>query len=238
MLKVLAMIPARIGSTRLKMKNLALINKKPMISYAIKAALESKVFDRVIINSDSNIFSKVADKYGGEFYLRPYHLGSSETKSDDVIYDFIKSHPEADIVVWVNPIAPFQSAKEVANIIKFFIDNNLDSLITTELKQVHCDFNGKPINYSRDELFAQTQDLKPIEAYSYTIMMWRVPSFIEDYQTKGYGLFCGNFGTYPVSKNSGVIIKTSEDFNFANNLMKSLNSKSPDVEYDDIINEI
>ena len=46
-LKVYAMIPARLGSTRLKMKNLALIDGKPMISYAINAAVKSGVFDKV-----------------------------------------------------------------------------------------------------------------------------------------------------------------------------------------------
>jgi len=46
------MIPARFGSIRLKMKNSSLIDGKPMISYAIKAAKDSNVFNRVIVNSD------------------------------------------------------------------------------------------------------------------------------------------------------------------------------------------
>ena len=84
------MIPARIGSTRLKMKNLALINGKPMIYYAIQAAKDSNIFDKIIINSDSEIFSEIAERYGVEFYLRPKRLGGSEIKSDDVVFDFIK----------------------------------------------------------------------------------------------------------------------------------------------------
>ena len=49
--KICAMIPARIGSQRLKYKNLALINNKPMIYYAIKAAKKSQCFDKIFINS-------------------------------------------------------------------------------------------------------------------------------------------------------------------------------------------
>jgi len=56
---IYAMIPARFGSTRLKMKNLALIDGKPMISYAIKAAKDSNVFNRVIVNSEHSIFQVV-----------------------------------------------------------------------------------------------------------------------------------------------------------------------------------
>ena len=56
---IYAMIPARIGSTRFKMKNLAMLNGKPMIAYSIVAALSSKVFDRVIVNSDSDVFVRL-----------------------------------------------------------------------------------------------------------------------------------------------------------------------------------
>ena len=95
---IYAMIPARIGSTRFKMKNLAMLNGKPMIAYAIVAALSSKVFDRVIVNSDSDVFRSIAEEYGAEFYLRPEHLGGSSVKSDDVVKDFIDKYP-CDIVV-------------------------------------------------------------------------------------------------------------------------------------------
>ena len=77
--KVIAMIPARIGSTRLKMKNLALVNGRPLIYYSIRAAQDSGVFDRVVLNSDHEVFGEIADRYGAEFYHRPLKLGSSET---------------------------------------------------------------------------------------------------------------------------------------------------------------
>ena len=63
-LNITAMIPARIGSTRFKKKNLALLNGKPMIAYSIKAALRSKVFDNIILNADDLIFKEIADYYG------------------------------------------------------------------------------------------------------------------------------------------------------------------------------
>ena len=104
--KIYAMIPARKGSVRLKMKNLALLDNKPLIYYAINAAKKSKQFDKIIINSDHKIFNKIANRYKIDFYLRPKSFGRSSTKSDDVVYDFIKKNPDAKFVVWVNPIAP------------------------------------------------------------------------------------------------------------------------------------
>jgi CMP-N-acetylneuraminic acid synthetase len=92
-MSVFAMIPARMGSERLRMKNLALINGKPLISYALDAAKGAGVFDKVVLNSDGAIFEEVAQKNQVDFYLRPETLGSSETKSDDVVYDFMQKFP-------------------------------------------------------------------------------------------------------------------------------------------------
>mgnify|MGYP000850915640 CR=1 FL=1 len=55
--KIIAMIPARIGSQRLKKKNLALVNKKPLIEYVIQSAKTSNIFHQIYINSDSKVFN-------------------------------------------------------------------------------------------------------------------------------------------------------------------------------------
>ena len=90
---IIAMIPARIGSKRLKVKNLAILNNQPLIYYAVEAAKKSAVFNKIVINSDHIIFKKIADRLNVDFYLRPKNLGSSATKSDDVIANFIKNYP-------------------------------------------------------------------------------------------------------------------------------------------------
>jgi len=234
---IYAMIPARFGSTRLKMKNLALINGNPMISYAIDAAQKSGVFDKVVLNSENDIFSDIADRYNVEFYHRPTDLGSSQAKSDSVVADFMQSFPDADIVAWVNPISPFQTSDEISKIIHYFLERKLDSLITVENKQVHCNYKDEPVNYSLDGLFAQTQDLEPVQPFVYSIMMWRSKVFLDAFNKKGYGLFCGDFGTYTVSNLSGIIIKTQEDLMLADFLMRSVVNKFGDyqLQYDELV---
>jgi len=205
-----AMIPARMGSTRLKQKNLALINDKPMISYVVNSAKESGVFNSIYINSESRAFEEVSNRLDISFYHREEELGSSSAKSDDVVYDFIKAVP-GDITVWVNSTSPLQSAQELRAIVSYFVEHNLDSLITVRDEQVHCDYDNKPLNYLAEGKFAQTQDLKPVSRFVYSVMMWRNSAFIKEYEEKGSALMCGNFGTYPVSKESSLIVKTEED---------------------------
>ena len=101
---IYAMIPAREGSERLKVKNLSLLNGKPLISYSIEAAKSIGIIDRVVLNSDNTIFEKIAKRYGIDFYLRPEKLGGSKITSDEVVFDFLLNN-KCDILVWVYPLS-------------------------------------------------------------------------------------------------------------------------------------
>ena len=57
-MKIIAMIPARLGSQRLKQKNLQLLNGIPLISHAINKAKNSNIFNEIWVNSESLIFKK------------------------------------------------------------------------------------------------------------------------------------------------------------------------------------
>ena len=234
---LIAMIPARIGSTRLKMKNLALINGEPLIYYSIIAAKESKIFDRIILNSDSDIFKEIANRYDVEFYKRPFHLGGNKTKSDDVVYDFLK-HNSTEIVVWVNPISPLQTAKQIKEIVHYFNENKLDSLITVKDEQVHCIYKNEAVNYKLNGKFAQTQELTPVKPFVYSIMMWRTDPFLFAMREKGSAFFTGNIGYYTVDKYSSMIVKTAEDLIFAENILRTRSEKTKTIKYDDIIEKV
>ena len=109
---IICMIPARIGSQRFKQKNLALINEKSVLEWGIDAAKNSKVFDKIIVNGDHDLFNQIAKKNNVDFFFRDRNLGSSDTKSDEVIINFIDNF-ECQFVVWFNAIAPLQQTKDI-----------------------------------------------------------------------------------------------------------------------------
>ena len=228
---VFAMIPARIGSERLPKKNLVMLKGEPLIGHAIRAAKESGFFDRIVVNADHEIFNEIAAGYGVEFYPRPPSLATSTTRSDDVIYDFMQKYP-GDFTAWVNPISPLQPAEEVAAVVRYFSEENLDSLITVRQEQVHCNFQGEPLNYSPGEKFAKTQDLDPVQRFVYSIMMWRNETFVRTYKEKGYALLFGKIGFYPVSWHSSIIVKYEEDIRLCEYILagKELNAQR-ELEY-------
>lgn len=236
--KIIAMIPARIGSSRLRMKNLALLQRKPLIYYAIKVAQDSGVFKSVVVNSENTAFARIAKRYKAGFYQRSNHLATSNTKSDLVVYDFIKKNP-CDIVAWINPTSPLQSGNEIKKVVKYFLNKKLDSLITVKNEPVHCIYKGKPVNFEVKELFSRTQDLIPVQSFVYSVMIWRAEVFKRTFERRGHAFFCGKVGFYPVSKLSSVIIKRKEDLMLAEFLLK-LRDKNQiyEVKYDKIVKEV
>lgn len=236
-MKITAMIPAKLGSTRLPMKNLALIRGRPLIYYPIQAAKESGAFSKIIINAEDAIFARIAKRYGVDFYRRPKEIISPTTKTDTVVYDFILKNP-CDIVAWVSPIAPLQPAEEVRRIVEYFVKERLDSLMTVKDKQTHCIYKNKPVNFSYDGIFAQTQDLTPVKSFVYSMMMWRSETFKRVFEKNGYALLCGKLGFFSVSKPSSIIVKRKEDLILADLMMRSLGKNSGyNVCYDRVTNK-
>ena len=63
---IIALIPARSGSKRIPDKNIKSLNGHPLIAYSIISALESEIFDRVIVSTDSSHIAKISEYYGAE----------------------------------------------------------------------------------------------------------------------------------------------------------------------------
>ncbi len=88
---VSCIIPARSNSKRIKNKNILNINNKPIISYAIKTAINSKIFDRVIVSTDSKKIQKISKKYGAECpVLRSKRLSGDKVPIFEVIKNSVK----------------------------------------------------------------------------------------------------------------------------------------------------
>jgi CMP-N-acetylneuraminic acid synthetase len=106
--KIVAIIPARGGSKRIPNKNIKKFNGKPLIYYAIKESLKTKIFDRVIVSTDSLDIKKIALKYGAEVpFVRPGYL-SIDVPTENVVLHAVKflenqENKIYDIIVILEP---------------------------------------------------------------------------------------------------------------------------------------
>ena len=108
---VLALIPARQGSSRVVGKNVRPLGGHPLLAYSIAGALESGIFKRVVVSTDSEAFAEVARHYGAEApFLRPAEMATSV--SPDIA--FIRHALETlgggfDYFSIVRPTSPFRT---------------------------------------------------------------------------------------------------------------------------------
>jgi pseudaminic acid cytidylyltransferase len=113
-----AVIPARGGSKRIPRKNIKYFHGKPMIAYAIAAAIASESFDRVIVTTDDEEIAKVAREYGAEVpFMRAPELADDHTPTVPVIADAIKACQnmgwDVEDVCCIYPGVPFISTKDL-----------------------------------------------------------------------------------------------------------------------------
>ena len=114
----IAVIPARGGSKRIPRKNIKPFHGKPMIGYAIQAALTSKAFDRVIVSTDDAEIAEVAKAHGAELpFVRPQELADDHTPTVPVIAHAIRACDELgwniEDVCCIYPGVPFISTDDL-----------------------------------------------------------------------------------------------------------------------------
>ena len=142
-----AMIPARLGSQRLKKKNLRNINGITLIERAILKCKKAKCFDRIFVNSENKIFEKFAKKHKVDFHLRPKKLGNNSATSEEFVEEFLLKN-ECTNLIQVHSIAPLLTIKEVKNFSNYFFKTDYDVLLSCIMDQIEVAYKNKPINFS------------------------------------------------------------------------------------------
>ena len=215
-----AEIPARLGSKRVKQKNLRLIDGKPMIAYSIEACKNANKISDVYVNTESDIIAKVALDYGVKHYRRKPELSEDNIVSDQFNYDFL-INIDCYAVVMVNPVSPLVEASDIDAAIEYFEKNNLDSLISVKNEQLQSFYNGKSLNFESNGLLPMTQNIKPVQVCVWTVCIWKKETFLRAYEKNGYAVFNGNCGLWPIDPIKAIKVSYEEDFLMAEQLIKA-----------------
>lgn len=114
----IAVIPARGGSKRIPRKNIKLFHGRPMIEYAITAALGSEIFDRVIVSTDDQEIAEISRQCGADVpFTRPSNLSDDHTPTVPVIAHAIQSCMDLGLdiqeVCCIYPGVPFISTSDL-----------------------------------------------------------------------------------------------------------------------------
>ena len=87
----IAVIPARVGSKRIPLKNIKDFCGKPMIAWSIEEAKKSNIFDKIIVSTDDSEIKEIAENYGAEVpFIRPAPLADDHTGTIEVVAHAVK----------------------------------------------------------------------------------------------------------------------------------------------------
>ena len=126
-------IAARLGSKRIKEKNIKKFNGLPMIVYSIRAAKKSKLFSNIYVSTESEKIAKIARKNGAIVpQLRPKVLARDKTPIRDVVIDFVNKNDLNDTKYnfFIYPVSPLINPQDLIKAYNKIIKLKYDLLIS------------------------------------------------------------------------------------------------------------
>lgn len=125
-MKILAVIPARYDSQRLAGKVLALIGNKPMVQWVYEAAVNSKVFTKVVVATDSQLVADLVTSFGGDVEL----TSSNHSTGTDRVAEVATRYPEFSVVVNVQGDQPFVTSQMLKELVTPYIEGESPEMTT------------------------------------------------------------------------------------------------------------
>lgn len=228
--KIWAIIPARSGSKRLHKKNTHQFHNKPLISWTIKSALNSKYIDKVIVSTDDSYIANISRFYGAEVpFLRPKKLSNDKASSVDVALHALKKLKanKNDIFILLQPTSPLRNTSHIDNALKIFEKNRFVENVVGISKLDHPIewSNTVPKNLSLKHFTQNSSRNKRSQDYisryiiNGSIYILKIRSF---FKNKNFILKNNSYG-YIMKKNESIDIDNLEDLKLAEYFLKQNN---------------
>ncbi len=211
--RLVAMIPARMGSKRIPKKNIRYMMDKPLIRYPIDLALESGAFESVWVNTESEELGCACEKMGVRFHHRPPELANDKATNRDFTYEFLKKH-ECDYVVMINPTSPALRADTLRRFVDCLQENDFDTLMSVESVQAEAFCGDKQINFTGEDKIP-SQLLEPVEFVVWALTAWKRETFLRLQESGQCPIFGGKMGRFVIPKDECADLDTEEDWNVA-----------------------
>lgn len=231
--KILCSICARGGSKGVKNKNVRELLGKPLIGYTVEQAVESGLFEKIVISSDSVEIIKTAESFGAEsFFIRPDELSSDTAGKLDVIrHVFIESEKYYNTIfdyhIDLDATSPLRDPDDIVAAFHQFINDDNDILITGSPARRSPYFNLVELNNqnravlskSLDKKILRRQDSPKCYDMNASIYIWKRNSLLNS-----SSLFGQNTGIYVMPEERSQDIDSELDFKIVELLMGEKNA--------------
>lgn len=214
----ICIIPAREGSKRVKRKNMRLFSGKPLVSWTIEAALQAKIFQEIILSTDSEDILAIGQNCGlTTNFLRPKELSDDYAKAENVIAHHLKNFQDVNIC-YLQPTSPLRTTDDILASYSMLNKKSLHGVISV------CEFSV-PANwvYNSKESFASfMKGVSTKRSQDYTehfvlngAIYWCTSKAFRKYKTH---LIPEKVAPYIMPRDRSVDIDDDYDFQFAEHL--------------------
>ena len=227
-MKVLCTICARKGSKGVANKNVKEILGKPLIAFSIEQALESNLFDKIVVSTDSEEIKKIAKKYGAKcWFFRPAELCKDDSAKIPAIQHALrksekKFNCQFDQIIDLDATSPLRNVEDIKKAYKIFLKDGLDNLITGTKSRRNPYFNMIEINNGEVELSKQLKNTPVNRQLSPQVYDMNASIYIwtRDFLLKENSLFSGRLGFYEMPEDRSIDIDSPLDWEIVKMLME------------------
>lgn len=141
----IAIIPARSGSKGLPDKNILPLCGKPLLSYTIEAALESRCFTEVMVSTDSERYAAIARELGAEVpFLRSSENSMDSSSTWDVVREVLGEYEDRslasfDEVAVLQPTSPLRTSSDIKGACALYNEKGALSVVSV------CEVDHSPL---------------------------------------------------------------------------------------------
>ena len=219
-MKVLCTICARAGSKGVANKNLRLINNKPLIVYSIEQAIATKLFDQVVVSSDSKEIREVALANGATFCVdRPAELATDTAPKLPAIKHCVenaeKKFGQFEVIIDLDATAPLRESSDIIGALELLQSAQADNVITGTpahrspyFNLVETDVNGiVSLSKPPANVVARRQDSPQCFDMNASIYVWRRQALFAN-----ENLFTSNTRLFVMPRERSLDIDSQADF--------------------------
>lgn len=206
-MKIVAFVPIKLNSQRVKNKNLLPIAGHPLCWHILNTLLQVEKIDEVYVYcSDEKIKDYIPE--GAIFLKRDVKLDGNLVKGFEIYNNFIED-VEADVYVLAHATSPFIKVETVDNALSHILSGECDSAFSAERIQTFAWYKSEPINYDLNDV-PRTQDMEPIWVETSAFFMFEKEIFTKHHRRIGFKPYIQEVGQI-----EAVDIDEEKDYEFA-----------------------
>ena len=158
-MKTVAFVPIRLNSQRVEGKNLRQLGSEPLMCHILKTLLRTDGVDEVYVYCSNEGIRPLLPE-GVKFLRRNEELDRDTTLGRE-IYDAFTTEVDADLYLLAHATSPFIRPQTIGDALEKVRSGAYDSAFSVEKIQTFAWYEGRPLNYSPDNI-PRTQTLEPV----------------------------------------------------------------------------